>query len=328
MVFESTTPTDGAGSYCCSRDKLHTESADKSKIKQTTSERVQEMSKAARERSRQSLLADKQLTLWADALRGAPNEIVRSSLFTARNRNQARANLKHAIVGMVGKGEMIYTGEELRQDDETVWFQLIHLAREKGLDTPFQFTPYRLCRLLNWPLTGQSYDHLEECMTRLQATSLKMRFQRLGSEISLSMLPIFQAKRRKAGDGGLWTVQMHGELVFLFSEFQYTRVDWQQRLALPEGLATWLHAYYASHRAPFDLKFETLAVGAGLMPKILVDPAQMAKHKERLRDVKKLIVKALSALKGVGFLTDFNVKREGLVVVRRAGGGDLRGPIP
>lgn len=327
-VFESATPTDGAGGYCSPRNQQNTESTAKSKGTQTTSERVQEMSKAARERSRQSLLADRQLTGWADATRGAPNEILRSSLFTARNRNQARHNLKQAVVGLVGKGEMIYTGEELRQDDETVWFQLIHLAREKGLDTPFQFTPYSFCRSLNWPLTGQSYDHLEKCMTRLQATSLKISFQRLGTEISLSMLPIFQAKRRKAGDGGLWTVQMHGQLVFLFSEFQYTRVDWQQRLTLPEGLATWLHAYYASHGAPYDLKVETLAVGAGLMLKIHTDPTQMAKHKERLRDVKKLIVKALSALKGVGFLTDFKVKREGLVVVRRAGGGDLRGPIP
>lgn len=119
------------------------------------------MSKAARERSRQSLLADKRLTLWADATRGAPNKIVRSSLFTARNRNKARANLKQAVFGMVGKGEITYTGEELRQDDETVWFQLIHLAREKGLNTPFQFTPYHFCISLNWPLTGQSYDHLE-----------------------------------------------------------------------------------------------------------------------------------------------------------------------
>lgn len=328
MGFECTTPEDGAGGYCCPREKQNTEPTGKSKSKQTTSERVREMSKVARERSRQNLLADKQLTLWADATRGAPNEIVRSSLFTARNRNKARANLKQAVVGMVGKGEITYTGEELRQDDETVWFQLIHLAREKGLDTPFQFTPYHFCISLNWPLTGQSYDHLEECMTRLQATSLKMRFQRLGTDISLSMLPIFQAKRRKTGDGGLWTVQMHDELVFLFSEFQYTRVDWQQRLSLPEGVATWLHAYYASHRAPFDVKIETLAVGAGLMSRNPADPAKIARHKERLREIKKLILKALSVLKDAGFLADFKVKREGLVVVRRSGGGDLRGPIP
>lgn len=293
-----------------------------------TTERLREIGergqKSARERKRQNLLSDKQLTLWADAMRGAPNEIVRSALFTAKNRKQARENLKRAVVAVIGDGQINYTGEELRQDDETVWLQLIHLARENGLATPFQFTPYSFCKSIHWPLTGQSYDRLDKCMTRLQATSLKIVSQRLGDEISLSMLPGFKAKRRKDGDGGLWEVRMHDELVFLFSEFQYTRVEWQQRLALPEGLATWLHAYYASSREPYDVKIETLAVGAGLMGEVVEDAqldeaARTAKSKERLRDVKKLIVKALEALKESGFLLDFEVTRKGLVKVRRVG---------
>ena len=293
-----------------------------------TTERLREIGergqKSARERKRQNLLSDKQLTLWADAMRGAPNEIVRSALFSAKNRKQARENLKRAVVAVIGDGQINYTGEELRQDDETVWLQLIHLARENGLATPFQFTPYSFCKSIRWPLTGQSYDRLDKCMTRLQATSLKIVSKRLGDEISLSMLPGFQSKRRKDGDGGLWTVRMHDELVFLFSEFQYTRVEWQQRLALPEGLATWLHAYYASSREPYDVKIETLAVGAGLMVEAAEDTlldvaARTAKTKERLRDVKKLIVKALEALKESGFLLDFEVTRKGLVKVRRVG---------
>jgi hypothetical protein len=220
---------------------------EKTEAERLWSERAKQVAthglKTARERKRQSLLSDKQLTLWVDAVRGAPNEIVRSALFTAKNRNTPRADLKRAVVAVIGDGEITYTGEELRQDDETVWLQLIHLARENGLATPFQFSPYSFCKALGWPLTGQSYDRLESCMTRLQATSLKITSTRLGNEVSLSMLPGFQAKRRKDGDGGLWTVRMHDELVFLFSEFQYTRVEWQRRLALPEGLATWLHAY-------------------------------------------------------------------------------------
>ena len=308
-----------------------------SKVKSAlTSERIREIGergqKSARDRKRQNLLSDKQLTLWADAVRGAPNEIVRSALFTAKNRKQPRENLKRAVVAVIGEGQITYTGEELRQDDETVWLQLIHLARENGLATPFQFTPYSFCLALNWSLTGQSYDRLDKCMTRLQATSLKIVSTRLGNEISLSMLPGFQAKRRKDGDGGLWTVRMHDELVFLFSEFQYTRVEWQRRLALPVGLATWLHAYYASHREPFPVKVETLAVGAGLMVEPpedaqLDDAARTAKHKERLRAVNKLIVKALKALQESGFLTDFEVTRKGLVIVRRGSDGDERAPI-
>ena len=71
------------------------------------------------------------------------------------------------------------------------------------------------------------------------------------------------------------------------------------------------------------MKVETLAVGAGLMTEAPED-AQLdtadrdVKRKERLRGVKKLIVKALEALAETGFLVDFEVTRSGLVNVRRA----------
>jgi hypothetical protein len=191
---------------------------------QKAKERDRQAQEQARERKKQSLLSDKQLTLWVDAVRGAPNEIVRSALFTAKNRKQVREDLKQAVVAVIGEGQITYTGEELRQDDETVWLQLIHLARENGLSTAFEFTPYSFCKAINWPINGQSFDRLDKCMTRLQATSLKIASKRLGDEVSLSMLPGYTAKRRKnGGDGGLWRIRMHDELVFLFSEFQYTR---------------------------------------------------------------------------------------------------------
>jgi vacuolar-type H+-ATPase subunit E/Vma4 len=287
------------------------------RAQQKAKERDQKARQAARERAKQTLLSDKQLTLWVDAVRGAPNEIVRSALFTAKNHNKPRKDLKQSVVAVVGEGKITYTGEELRQDDETVWLQLIHLARENGLSTAFSFTPKSFCEAIRWTINGETYDRLDKCMTRLQATSLKISSQRLGDEVSLSMLPGYKANRRKDGDGGVWTVRMHDELVFLFSEFQYTRVEWQQRLALPVGLATWLHAYYASHREPFAVKVEKLAVGAGLMTEEEVT-GQDSKSKERLRDVKKLIIKALEALREAGFLIDFEVTRSRLVHVRRA----------
>ena len=278
---------------------------------------------ASRERARQRLLSDKQLMFWYENKRGVPNEIVRSALFSAKNRNIQRVNFKHELMAVIGDGKLIYTGEELRQDDETVWLQLIHLARENGLATPFAFTPKSFCQEIGWSVNGQSYSHLEACMTRLQATSLKITSKRLGNEVSLSMLPGFVSKRTKNGDGGLWTVRMHDELVFLFAEYQHTRLDWQCRITLPEGVATWLHAYYASHREPFDVTIETLAKGAGLLTEVpndlqLMDAVFKAKFKQRLRDIRKLILNALKALKDAGFLSTFEVTRRGLVIVTRS----------
>ena len=282
------------------------------------------VTKKARERKRLELISDKQLLLWAEGARGAPNEIVRSALFTVRNRKQPRENLKRAIIAVIGDGKITYTGEELRQDDETVWLQLVHLARENGIATEFYFTPYSFCKAIGWPLTGQSYDRLDKCLTRLQATSLKIANRRLDGEISLSMLPDFRSHRRADGDGGLWMARMHDELVFLFSEFQYTRLEWQRRLSLPEGMATWLHAYFASHRDPFPVKIETLALGAGLTLETATDAqldklTRTAKYKARLRDAKKMIERALKNLKQSGFLSSYKITKEGMVIAMRSG---------
>src|SRR5207249_8609745 len=83
-----------------------------------------------------------QLPTWGDGSRGAPNEILRSALFNARNKKRQREYLEKATIAVIGEGEITYTGRELRQDDETVWLQLIHLARELPLGELVEFTAY------------------------------------------------------------------------------------------------------------------------------------------------------------------------------------------
>jgi hypothetical protein len=100
-------------------------------------------------------------------------------------------------------------------------------------------------------------------------------------------------------------------------------LDWETRLTLPEGVSTWLHGFFSSHREPFDHKIETLAVGAGLTLESeedaqLDEAARTAKRKARLREIKRIITKALEALQESGFLKSFEVTRSGLVRVVRA----------
>lgn len=78
------------------------EMAERNQLK--SRERERQAREQARERKKQSLLSDKQLTLWVDAVRGAPNEIVRSALFTAKNRKQAREYLDGAVRSLEGNG--------------------------------------------------------------------------------------------------------------------------------------------------------------------------------------------------------------------------------
>lgn len=245
-----------------------------------------------------------QLPLWAEALRCLPNEIVRSALFNARNRKQPRAYIKKTEITVIGDGRITYQGEELRQDDETVWLQLIHMAKERPLGQLVEFTPYSLCKAIGWPICKGSYERLRACLERMQATSLAVYSKRLKEGVSLSMIPIFAWQDDDKQTLKKYRVQVAPQLVELFGDVHYTQLEWSQRLALPDGIATWLHGYFASHREPFPIKLDTIKRGAGMTT-------------ERPAKVRELIEKALIQLVNVGFLKSWKIVGE-LVHVKRA----------
>lgn len=254
-----------------------------------------------------------QLPLWDDELRCLPNEIVRSALFNARNRKQARAYLKQAEITLIGEGRITYTGEELRQDDQTVFLQLVHMAKEQPLGQTIEFTAYSFCKAIGWPIDGRSYTRLRGCLVRMQATSLAAHVQRRitrGSQsvslsISLSMVPLFRWRDDETGLAlRLYQVQVAPQLVELFGNNYYTRIEWEQRLALPDGIATWLHGYFASHKNNYAIFLDTIKQGAGIT----------IKRKDHL---KEQIEQALNALIRVGFLKRWEfIQGEKVHVVR------------
>jgi len=245
-----------------------------------------------------------QLPLWAEALRCLPNEIAHSALFNAKNRRQPRLYLKQAEIAVIGDGRITFTGEELRQDDETVWLQLVHLAKERPLGNLVEFTPYSLCKAIGWSIDGRSYKRLRQCLNRMQATALSIYSKRLQSGISLSMIPMFRWQDEAGNALAQYQIKVAQELVALFGENHYTRLEMEQRKALPDGIATWLHSYYASHSKPYPVKLGTLKFGAGL--------GAMCDF-----ETKRNIRRALCELKDVGFLESFKIVGELVHVIRK-----------
>ncbi len=244
-----------------------------------------------------------QLPLWAETLRCLPNELLRSALFSAKNRNQPRAYLKKQDIAVLFDGRITYQGEELRQDDEIVWLQLIHLAKERPLGSLVEFTPYSFCKAIGWTICNSSYVRLRESLDRMQSTALAVYSKRLKEGVSLSMIPLFAWQDENKQTLKKYRVQVAPQLVQLFGTNHYTRVEWEQRLALPVGIATWLHGYYASHREPFPIKLESIKQGAGITT-------------ERPSKVRELIEKALAELVKVGFLKSWEIVGD-LVHVKR-----------
>lgn len=250
-----------------------------------------------------------QMPLWPDEIRCMPNEILRSALFNAKNRNQARRYFKNEEIAVIGQSVRItYTGEELRQNDESVWLQLIHLAKSVAIGSPVEFTAYSMVQALRLTNSKPNPNHVTrlcDSLRRMQATSLSVYSKRLGRGISLSMIPKFEWQDESTGCRlPKWRVCVAPELVELFGDVHFTHLQWAQRLALPSGLATWMHGYLASHRDPLPIKLSTLHKGAGCTT-------------DTQRKFKQLVTAALVELERVGFLKSWEIRGELVRVERR-----------
>jgi hypothetical protein len=241
------------------------------------------------------------LPFWSDKVRGIPNDVLRSALFNARNRRQKRVYFRGTDITVVGDGRVTYRGEELRQDDELVWLQALHLAREQPLGQRIEFTPYSFVKAIGWPIKGQSYERLKICLSRMQATAVSIYSRRLNQGVSVSLIRKFEWKD-KNGRLDHWRVWIEPEMQRLFGNTHYTKLGWEQRLALPDGIASKIHAYYATHKEPYRVRTETLSkLCASNMDK---------------KGFRKRLIRALDCLVAIGFLKSWQITDD-LVDVKR-----------
>lgn len=166
------------------------------KLDEDIQSRIDKARKSARARKREELAdrhAQGQLALWPESERGIPNELVRCAVFSAKNRKERRevyrANAP-LIVPVIGGGEVVYIGEELRQDDETVWMQLVHLAKEARSES-VSFTPYSFLKAVKWPIKGTSYTRLTS-IRRLATSGLEVYSSRFDKGVSTKLIAKYE----------------------------------------------------------------------------------------------------------------------------------------
>lgn len=244
----------------------------------------------------------KYLPEWPDSQRALPNEILRSALFTCRNRKQPRMFIKDEEIAVIGDGQVVYRGEELRQDDELVWMHLMHLMKKLPLGECVEFTPYAFVKALGWSIKGQNYERLRTSLSRMQATALRIQSRRLNCFISISLIQKFLSRNDRDESLHRWQVWVGKEMQLLFDEEFLTRVAWETRRSLPDGITSKLFGYWASHRKPYPVKIETLSrlCGSGMLPK----------------HFKAELKKALEQLSCIGFLENWEINDDLVTVTR------------
>jgi len=247
-----------------------------------------------------------QLPMWPEQARGLPNAFARSALFTVANaRKGERSYIRNKQVASVNGIVINYKGEELRQDDEDVFLQLLHLARHHEAGDTVRFTAHAMLKSLGWTVNSGSYARLVECITRLNATSLGVTVELGNSRVNFSGSLIRKFRwKEEASDQTLrlWEISLEPEIVSLFGPTAYSRLEWEMRLSLPP-LAKWLHSFYITHAHPVPYSVAKLHELTGSEVK-------------ELRQFRYRLKQAMTLLCTQGFLSAFSITND-LVSVER-----------
>jgi len=247
-----------------------------------------------------------QLPIWPEEARGFPNIIARSALFNARRQNTPREFVDQLPVSSVAGVDVKYTGRELRQDDQTVFMQLIHLTQHRSFIESVQFTPYSFLKSIRWPTSGQQrYDKLFTIINRLSVTGILIESK--GMFYNGSLVRKIACVDKVTGERlKIWIIWLESEIIELFKNSGYCYITWAQRTALKKPLAQWLQAYYASHKEPYPVKIETIRNLSG-------------SKTVALKSFRETLKKSLDELVKVGFLKSFTISKTGLICVKKNG---------
>ena len=114
------------------------------------------------------------LPTWHDNKRGTPNTFLRSALFSAI-KSRDRADMKGVILASQSGIIVTYTGEQLNQEDLSVWECIIHLAKETPLGITCEFTAYQILKTLGMEDAGENYKQLHNVIIRLTACAVQIQ---------------------------------------------------------------------------------------------------------------------------------------------------------
>jgi hypothetical protein len=238
-----------------------------------------------------------QLPLWPEEKRGTPNSFIRSALFAAIQ-SKDRAFMKEQVLASQAGITVKFTGEQLNQEDLTVWDALVHLARENPLGHECSFTAYGILKAMGLPTGGAQHKKLHSAIIRLTACAVEIIHEKkvyFGSLVENGI---------KDEINSHYQVKLNRELILLFGDTQWTGIDWQQRLLLSKKpLAQALHAYFSSHQCPYPVTLSFLKELTGSR-----NP-QAASFKRQCRS-------ALEELVKIGFLQNYKIENNRVSVER------------
>ncbi|WP_300650606.1 plasmid replication initiator TrfA [Hydrogenophaga sp.] len=240
---------------------------------------------------------------WDDDNRGVPNPLIRGGLFGVGT-SAKREFLPNMAVASLSNYEITYTGQDLQQDDLSVWMSLINLARKSPLSDKVRFTGYQLIRDLGWRMHSESYRRAQESIERLKVTGIKIATKDQSEGYSGSLIREFAWADADENGNTKWMVRFEPRVSVLFMSDTTTLLEWETRKKIGNRavVAQWLHAFYATHRDPLPLSVQKLH-------ELCRSSAQISTFRRNLRN-------ALDKLIEHGFLRSFQIVNDQVYLVR------------
>ena len=238
---------------------------------------------------------------WAGELRVCPSCVLRSALFGVVERGR-RKYLERQVIAAWPDAAIRYTGGKLDQSDLDVWLTVLHIAREQTLGVQVSVTTHGLLKAMGRCTGKRDHEWLQGVLARLTACAVEII---VGCKSYMG--PLIQGVYRDE-ETGRYVLILNPDLVVLFEDNAFTRLEWEQRQGLHKDLAKWLHGYILSHQAtakhPHRIGLERLRELCG-------------SDIERLGDFRKEVRAAMKELKDASVVTAWRItENDALEVVR------------
>jgi hypothetical protein len=193
-----------------------------------------------------------QLPMWGEPVRGVPNSVLRSALFTATKRGKRQYFERQKIASVDGIS-VVFTGPRLDQADLDVWEQCLHIARNHGLGNTIQFTAHGFLKAIGRSTGNSQHEWLKGAFARLRTSDVEI------SDGKRTFFGALISSGQRNEENGFYELVLNPRIASLYNDDGWTGEDWEQRKKLiGKPLALWLHGFYSSHSKPFDYKIETI----------------------------------------------------------------------
>ncbi len=196
---------------------------------------------------------------WPAQTRGIPNICLRSALFGVIQRGRRRA-VKGELIAAVKGIEIRYTGWRLDQADFDVLVHALHLVSlQQSTQEHVQFTGKGFLKGIGRRSGKSGREWLKDSFRRLTGSAVEITLDikdQFGTEsftYAGSLIDEFYYNSRDQS----YLLKINPKLAKLF-DAGWTQLQWQQRLQLKTDLAKWLYGFYASHKAPYPIKVDTM----------------------------------------------------------------------